>query len=157
MGKSYSADAEKGFLIDCRLPHEYASDQDGWEHVDIHFWGKQAEAIYQYFLQNDIVTFSYSAPAFNRMLEHLLKAYRIHSELRTLYIGNSLSDLLCAILRQAEQKWQSGIPDTYKYILRYMESNYTHALSLDGLSALFHISKFHLSREFKKYTGYSPN
>ncbi len=41
-------------------------------------------------------------------------------------------------------------------LIRYMESNYTSPLSLDDLSSFAGVSKYHLSREFKKRTGFSP-
>ena len=37
-----------------------------------------------------------------------------------------------------------------------MNSNYTQDLSLDFLSKFSNISKYYLTREFKKYTGFTP-
>ena len=73
-----------------------------------------------------------------------------------LVIGNALSDLLCAVLKKAEKDGASTIPPAYRRLIRYMENNYMYKLSLDDLADQFHISKYHLSREFRKYTGYSP-
>ena len=38
-----------------------------------------------------------------------------------------------------------------------MESNYSSPLTLDELAHFSCMSKYHLSREFKKYIGFSPN
>lgn len=38
-----------------------------------------------------------------------------------------------------------------------MDRNYSRNISLDDLSRTFSISKFHMSREFKRYVGKSPN
>ncbi len=40
-----------------------------------------------------------------------------------------------------------------KHVLHYLKDYYTQPISLDSLAALCGITKFHLSREFKKYTG----
>ena len=155
-GKNYALAAGSGFVIDCRLPHEYHTISDHWKHVDIHLWGLQAEALYKCFQRVGVVSFSYSATAINRLLEELLESYTNHSDLRNLYVGSALSNILCAVLRKAEKDGVSNIPLTYRRLVRYMESNYMHALSLDEVAAQFHISKFHMSREFRKYTGYAP-
>lgn len=42
-------------------------------------------------------------------------------------------------------------------IIHYINSNLAEPLSLDTLSKKFYISKYHLFREFKKYTGYTPH
>ena len=38
-----------------------------------------------------------------------------------------------------------------------MENNYQSHMSLDYLAEFACINKYYLSREFKKYTGFSPN
>lgn len=40
-------------------------------------------------------------------------------------------------------------------VLDYIGSNFSSDLSLDGLAEIFHISKYHLSHEFKRETGTS--
>ncbi len=49
------------------------------------------------------------------------------------------------------------MPDQLKYLVHYVNNNYTHELSLEFLSAFFGISKYHLCRSFKKYTGFTLN
>lgn len=49
------------------------------------------------------------------------------------------------------------IPDIIVAIQSYLDRNYSHNISLDDLSRIFSISKFHMSREFKRYIGKSPN
>lgn len=52
---------------------------------------------------------------------------------------------------------QIVIPDVIVAIQSYLDSNYYQEISLDDLSRKFGISKFHMSREFKRYIGKSPN
>lgn len=42
-------------------------------------------------------------------------------------------------------------------IMQYINDHYRQQITLDELAAEFNVSKYHLSREFKKYTGFSPN
>lgn len=49
------------------------------------------------------------------------------------------------------------VPDIIVAIQSYLDRNYSRSISLDGLSRIFSISKFHMSREFKRYVGKSPN
>lgn len=52
---------------------------------------------------------------------------------------------------------QVVIPDVIAAIQAYLDNNYFEDICLDGLSKRFGISKFHMSREFKRYIGKSPN
>ena len=45
--------------------------------------------------------------------------------------------------------------DLIAYVLNYINTHYSDELSLDSLADQFHISKYHLSHEFKKETGTS--
>ena len=49
------------------------------------------------------------------------------------------------------------VPDIIVAIQSYLDRNYSRNISLDDLSRIFSISKFHMSREFKRYVGKSPN
>lgn len=49
------------------------------------------------------------------------------------------------------------VPDIIAAIQSYLERNYSRSISLDALSHTFSISKYHMSREFKRYVGKSPN
>lgn len=155
-GTTYTISPGTGFVIDCRSPHEYHTQADHWQHVDIHLWGTQAEILYRCFQRVGAVTFSHSATTVNRYIEKLLEAYTTPSELRNLYVGNALSDLMCAVLKKTEAEGSAGIPSVYKQLVRYMETHYMDSLSLDDLANHFHISKYHMSREFRRWTGYSP-
>ncbi|NLO99826.1 MAG: AraC family transcriptional regulator [Clostridiaceae bacterium] len=42
-------------------------------------------------------------------------------------------------------------------IINYINQNLSEDLSLDALSSRFYSSKYHLLREFKKHTGYTPH
>ncbi len=49
------------------------------------------------------------------------------------------------------------MPDQLKYLIHYVNNNYTSELTLEYLAEFFGFSKYHLCRIFKKYTGYTIN
>lgn len=52
---------------------------------------------------------------------------------------------------------ETEIPQNIRFLIKYMENNYQSHMSLDYLAEFACINKYYLSREFKKYTGFSPN
>ena len=49
--------------------------------------------------------------------------------------------------------WRSGKPEQMLFVKQYIDNHYMHKLTIDDLADHFFISKYHLMREFKKYTG----
>ncbi len=155
-GKTYDQTPGTGFLIDCRKPQEYRTTGDHWQHADLHLWGRRGDDLCRCAAQNGLVLFSLADAAYTRLMEEFLDAYIYFSDLHDLYVEDALAHLFFSVLKSAEKEGVSRIPLTYKYMIRYMESNYMRPLSLDDLSELFHVSKYHLSREFRRYTSHSP-
>lgn len=157
-GVTYTMKENEGFFIDCRKPHEYYTSSDYWYHSDLHFNGASAACIYQEFDREHAVKFHVSTrDIYQTQLESLLLDYTNASAHRRFYVSAHLHALLSFILQETEKQHKSVVPDTIRYLLKYMESNHTNPLTLDQLAAFSGLSKYHLSREFKKYTGYSPN
>lgn len=75
------------------------------------------------------------------LYEHLLLG--LFNELTLVFMTNATRQLV--------------IPDVIVGIQNYLDNNYFEEISLDDLSRKFGISKFHMSREFKRYIGKSPN
>lgn len=75
-----------------------------------------------------------------------------------LYIKNTLSIVLVLILRSCiyedpKQKSKKNKPFLIDDIFAYINNHITEEISLDHLEKEFYVSKFHISREFKKATG----
>lgn len=157
-GKEYTLTPETGFLIDCRKPHYYRTLSDHWTHSDIHFNGISADYFFQLWNSDQNVFFSVSLQKFQPQLETLLYDYMNFSMERDLLVSHHLESFLLSLYHEKKtSRKKEVIPDTIRYLIKYMESNYTRELSLDTLSDFSGLSKFHLSREFKRYTGKSPN
>lgn len=63
--------------------------------------------------------------------------------LRILYMKNC----------EAEEKPTALPSDTISNIIAYLNDNFTSPITLDGISAMFYISKHHLNKLFRKATG----
>ena len=68
---------------------------------------------------------------------------------------NLFTEVELAVISTSEK--QFIIPDVIVGIQNYMDRNYGQDISLDLLAKKFSISKFHMSRMFKRYVGKSPN
>ena len=79
--------------------------------------------------------------------------------LKDLYLIELLVYLNMAYLDAYKENAQEDIVYNRKVneVIHYINDNLSEELSLDTLSKKFFISKYHLLREFKKYTGYTPH
>lgn len=92
----------------------------------------------------------------------LKKLYRSkenkHEFAESIYIKSMLSIVVVMILRsciyaQSKQKIKRNTPFLIDDIFAYISNHITEEISLDCLEREFYVSKFHISREFKKLTG----
>jgi AraC-like DNA-binding protein len=95
-----------------------------------------------------------------RLFQNLLESYYEKDKYGNDILKNSyLSELLVYIntLYMSREKGQSGgVIEKNKLILDildYIDQNVENEISLDDLSAMFFLSKYHLCREFKKHMG----
>lgn len=91
-------------------------------------------------------------------IHKLLKTYQDPQYYRDWQASSCIDQLLnhLLILSHANNVLHDT-PDNIRYLIKYIESNFAQPLTLDSLAAFANTSKFYLSREFKKHTGYSPN
>ena len=146
------------FLIDCRELHQYRTLEGPWKHGVLHFYGTPAEALVQTFLdQNGCYIHLDAEEDFQRQLENLLKAYTDIHPYREYQVGALLTNLLLFVFMGSDsyRREQQSMPDQIKDIVHYLNRNYIRQFSLDSLAASFSISKYHLCRSFKKYTGFT--
>lgn len=77
--------------------------------------------------------------------------------LKKLYLMELIVYLNKAMLETQKDKLEIDIEYNKKVnsVIEYINEHLTSDLSLDYLSSIFFLCKYHLSREFKKYTGYT--
>lgn len=157
-GRSYTLKKGDLFWIDCRLPAVYRTASEFWEHTDIHINGDGIGPLYQEFAKTDNpVLHAGNIAAFEPDLRMMLEAYVTPDARRTLRTEHCLQTLLVhLILAERENSSQDGNGKMQKLVY-YMHEHYREALSMDDLADISGFSKYHLSREFRKITGFPPN
>lgn len=151
----------EGFFIDGRTPHAYGSGPGGWVFRSVSLAGRLLPLYYARYASSGSPVFADPPEGMTQELfENLLRTYHIGAPFRDFRANAQITMLLTHLL---DLSWAGnegapeGVPQNIQYMVRYHESNYREDISLDFLSYFFGISKGHLSREFKRLTGFSPN
>jgi len=160
-GNKYELKPNQAFLIDCKEYQHYATDPDEpWELLWVHMNGAGADKYYEAYQTGDspVVALPQDSgvPALLRELIALQQERTIRSEL-------ACNRLLVALLTEillAAPELGSMVTDAPAFILqtmRHMEQHYHERITLDHLAEIALVNKYHLAKEFKRYTGFSPN
>ncbi|MFW6007076.1 MAG: AraC family transcriptional regulator [Bacillota bacterium] len=154
---SYEISKNSGFFIDCNKPHRYGTLKNSWNFIWFHFNGGECKKYFEKFYENN------GDPVFkvpeNNIIPGNIK--KIHQLLKNndpeLDIKGSclIIEILTELLLYNKGKY--SIPSPVNTVLSEIEDNYYKTISLDDLSKKTGTSKYHLSRLFKKHTGYSPH
>lgn len=156
-GKTYSLPPECGALLDCRKPHYYAAETD-WKVAVLHIQGPMVGEIAEEYESDGQPLFREPVTGrFHRYLEQLLAIYDFPGLHRELKASHCIQSMLMYLLLLREQEAPDGrMPHSVCHAMKYLEANFSRAVSLDLLAKLTHTNKYHLSKEFKQYTGFSP-
>ncbi len=162
-GKSYALSPGQAFLIDCNEYHYYETDKSRlWEIAWLHFNGGSSHSYAELILKNSgPVLLLKEDSIIPDMLEHILQLHRKRDTRSDILSSKGIVDMLTELMLAGFSKEnRPDAPHAPSYILEAintMERRCCERITLDQLAADFNVSKFHLTREFKKYTGYSPN
>ena len=158
-GKTYRLTAGDGAFISCMRPHYYKAEEN-WDVAVFHFTGPFAEYMYSEYEATGKITFHESAnERFHRNLEQILSIYSSPSIQRDLRASHAIEGLLLyLVVKNSNYNISKGdVPEAIQKVIVYMENHYTEDISLDKMAELTSTSKYHLSKEFKRYTGFSPH
>ena len=147
--------------IDCMEHHYYECFRNqNWEFLWIHFNGPSALGFYNEFMRNNFHILNSLDPFFMestlRRILSITQRKDLHSEILSSCL---ITDILTQILieNDTENLGLGFMPSYLKTAIKIIDTHYREQLTLDDLSAQTGISKYHLSREFKKYIGMPPN
>lgn len=148
------------FFIDCRETQYYATQQDdNWELIFLHFNGSESRKYFERIYENSGPVYSLTKnsciPGNIIKIIELLKM----KDKKVDIIGSCLiTEVLTELLLQSsnESTETNLIPACVQKSISLIEENFFNAINLDVLSHDSFISKYHLSRLFKRHTGYSP-
>lgn len=158
-GKTYTLSSGDHLFIDCKKPYSHKStDSDPWELMWVHFNGALMDQYYLYFSNktNSIVFYPEEQSDFHTILENLMMLANNKSTHSELLISQLLNSLLTKTLtdRTVQQENDGdSISDKIQQIKDFLDGNFQKKTPLDMLADKFFISKYHMSREFKKAYG----
>ncbi|MBQ7371349.1 MAG: helix-turn-helix transcriptional regulator [Blautia sp.] len=159
-GKTYHLSKGDGFFINCTDPHLYKAVETTWDVAIIHIRGPLLEDMHRQFLLGESAVFHDPIEGeFQKKLEKILTLYSSPQPAREWQISSAISDLVTFLIVRSitGNSGNPEVPQHIRYLVKYMESNYKNRLTLDDLAEFANFNKYYLLREFKKYTGFSPN
>lgn len=157
-GKRHFIQAGDCVYINCRNPYSHESTAEHpWTLMWVHFNGKDADTFYEAFQKQDCDSIFHPAEntAFTDSLTALYEIMRTKPSLMELCAHKYLTDLitLCFLHNRPETAESTSLSPKLEQVRQYLEEHYAEKISLEDLAAHFFVSKFHLSREYKKYYG----
>ncbi len=153
-GHEYPVSAGDCVWLDCQTPYAHESSaKDMWSLMWVHFYGNEAPAFYRTYCERE-GTCTYTPSSTLPYIESLQALYHLQAQknaMSDLYCHKHLTDLITQIFMDTFQNDLSDtIPQKFLDIREYIKTNYMEKLTLDDISSLFFISKYHLSREYQK-------
>lgn len=155
--ESYHVSKGECFFLDARL--QYACQNTGeqpWNLMWVHFHGATSEEYYRLFrAEHDVVFAPASTIKFTALLRELINLAEQDTDASEILTSNLLSQLLTQLLtlNAPGSATDNALRTKLKAVLSYLDDHYTTDLSLDALSQQFYISKYYLTREFKRAYG----
>ena len=155
-GYNYKITPGKFFWIDCTEHHKYYCGSDGWEFLWLHFYGVSAKGYYNIFNRDGITVID--AAGFDGIEKYFRELVELASKIglnADIKASGLINNLLSEVLLKSSLPEVSSldVPGYILPILRYLDHSFAEKISLDLLARQFGISKYYLSREFKKYIG----
>lgn len=160
-GREYNLVRGDLFFADCMEYHSYRTGESGaWDKLWVQFNGVTAHGYHARFLEQGppVIRAGHGGQVAESLLE-LIEVNRSRSLHAELVSSKLLTDILTEILLLAGA---APTADTHMplYISKAVQDISAHIheeLSLDYFARTLMISKYHFLKEFKKYTGYTPN
>ncbi len=143
-------------FLDCLEEYAHESSlEDPWELSWVHFYGLSANVLYRHFLElgGNFLFHPTHLSLFLDTLDILFETQKNPGSSRELLSHRYLTDLLALCVDEIGNTGSSSVNEKVRDIQNYIDVHFSEKISLDDLAEQFFISKFHLSREFKKLTG----
>ena len=163
MDRKFTVGPGEGFLIDCRQPYVYRCSQsaENWHYLWFNMSGSNFGVYYSQFaaVRKPIFKADEGSELETFIRQLGLIAFHKDTPQTELLASTAIINILTALILKSTEPTvdKRSVPKYIEGIMEAINSGYAGHITLDDLAAEFNVSKFHLSREFKKYTGYSPN
>lgn len=160
-GNTYTLLPNQLFFIHCMDYHHYETDaNEPWQLLWAHMNGSSIAGYYEQFaeMNNPVLHLmpETNIPALLRQLLHIQQQKSIRTELIS---SKLVVELLTQVMLTAQdlELSESDKPSYIADICQTLEQRFTESITLDQLALEHAISKYHLAKVFKRYTGYSPH
>ncbi|MDE6202881.1 MAG: AraC family transcriptional regulator [Lachnospiraceae bacterium] len=145
-------------FINCAQPYSHESSASHpWSLKWVHFNGPDARSYYDYYIsrENPYLFHPRSILPFTDALDQLYLCHQTKSPLMELTSNKYITDIitLCFTENESLKMGEYTISAKIRQVHEYISENYHQKISLEDLSSRFFISKYHLSREYKKFYG----
>lgn len=158
--QDYEVHARQAVLLNCKHKHRYHTQEAPWQFYWIHFNGT-ATVHYEALLNDtsmsiiDIFDSDEFVP-YALKIQAMLRNHDMHTDLKaSLYLTHLMTQMLYNKKLPQSQKafhFQQDLQRTVAYI----QLHYDEDLSIDTMSEIAHLSKFHFLRLFKVHMGIAP-
>lgn len=153
--KEYDLYPDDVFLIDCRQSHEYFADSDlGWGYRFFHFDGNCMPGYYTQILGSQNVKFTFpNGSHFYELFKELILTNYNSEQNKEIIINRILTDIITEILCQCPQYQKTVYSPLVEDLCAFLQNSFRKKLTLDQIAKEMKLSKYYMSREFKKYSG----
>lgn len=153
----YQLHAGDCIWLDCQYPYYHeSSSSHPWSLKWVHFYGMQASDFYRTYLERGGAAV-YTPSSLSSYIETLQAIYRLQTgkdAMSDLLCHKHLTDLITLIFQDNFRNHKkTSVPQKFMDIQLYLKSRYMDKITLDTLSEIFFISKYHLAREYEKLFG----
>lgn len=145
----------------CEYQLYRTASQEPWVFKWIHFNGQSAKHYFDLINENTINVISLeNSSEFERTIDIIAGLASYTDMINDIKISNYLTTIMSKLMidrytSQNNQKFYQHQSDINK-VVQYIRNNYHQNLSMDDLTGIVHLSKYHFLRLFKCYTGTTP-
>lgn len=156
---NFSLPAQTAFLIDCKRPHMYGSQDGDWEFLWIHFQGSFCDTAYKTLYPELPCTISVAESTFENDFFSLIQNLCFQDTLKAFEFSNTLQNMIFYLDRCLTLEGEKTPLKNQFILLRsveYMENHYFEELSVSDLAAKENLSEYYFIRLFKTFIGVPP-
>lgn len=144
-------------FIDCRIPFNMeSSENEPWELMWIHFNGAMSGKYYEFFLTHLKNVFKpASQEKIVSVIAEIIRINETKSANAEILTSGLIMELLTYILtmNDCDEQVDSALRQKLSAVNSYIEEHFTEEITLEKLASTFYISKYYLTREYKKIYG----
>ena len=160
-GNEYALKKNSIVLLDLDARHRYETDGDHWEYEWVNFSGAPCAYYHQKINQGGVRVYDIASNSRLKSLMHDIGVLAAETgEMKYVMTGNAimrlLDEFMALSMEYAQQKMLPHKKDNIERIKRYLDEHYMDEISLDALSEMAYLSKYHFTRTFTSYAGVSP-